>query len=210
VRYKKNLRKTAYHEAGHAILMEVLSKVDPPNIVTIIPTGGAKGYAAWLPREDREDSHVTKTYLEQRIMTALGGRAAEALVYKEITTGAYSDIKMATGYARDMVIKFGMSEVIGPIQFGSDNDEVFLGRDFANTRNYGEQTASLIDNEIKRLVEDAYNEALRILTLHMEVMHNIVELLLRKEKISGEEVRACFPYGALDQTPVEDDFEPAF
>jgi len=208
---KKNLRIVAYHEAGHAILMQMLSEIDSPNIVSIIPTGRAAGYAASLPNEDRETTLRTKTYLEQLITMSLGGRAAEAIIFKEITVGAVSDIESATSTARDMVVKFGMSDVIGPIQFGNDNNEVFLGRDFAHTRNYGEQAASMIDNEIKRIVEDAYNEALRILTQHLDVMHSVAELLLKKEKITGEEMRACFPYGALDsQNPTDDDFEPAF
>jgi cell division protease FtsH len=176
----------------------VLSELELTHIVSIIPTGMAAGYVMPVPKGDFQ--HTTKKQMEQEIIACLGGRAAEAIVIKDITTGASSDIERATSTARDMVVKYGMSEVIGPIQFGNDNDEVFLGRDFAHTRNYGEQVASMIDNEIKRMVEDAYNEALRILTQHMDVMHSIAELLLAKEKITGEEVRSCFPYGALEQS----------
>jgi len=193
----KERRITAYHEAGHAILFEVLSELDLTHIVSIIPTGMAGGYTMPLPKEDRQ--YTTKRLMEQTIVSLLGGRAAEALVIKDITTGASNDIERATGIARSMVVKYGMSEVVGPIQLGNDNDEVFLGRDFAHTRNYGEQVASMIDNEIKRLVEDAYTEALRILTEHIEVLHNISEKLLQKEKMTGDEIRACFPYGVLER-----------
>ena len=148
-----------------------------------------------LPGEDRMT--LGKRYMEQQIVALLGGRAAEYLVLKDITTGASNDIERATGLARNMVMKFGMSDTLGPIQFGNDNDEVFIGRDLATTRNYGEQVAAQIDNEIKRIVEDGYNEALRLLEEHSEVMHKIVELLLDKERVSGEEIRELFPPGVL-------------
>ena len=200
----KERRITAYHEAGHAILFEVLSELDLTHIVSIIPTGMAGGYTMPLPKEDRQ--YTTKKLMEQTIVSLLGGRAAEALVIKDITTGASNDIERATGIARSMVVKYGMSEVVGPIQLGNDNEEVFLGRDFAHTRNYGEQVASMIDNEIKRLVEDAYTEALRILTEHIDVLHSISEKLLQKEKMTGDEIRDCFPYGALEQSNPDDAF----
>ena len=199
----KERRVTAYHEAGHAIMLEVLSEMEPTHIVSIIPTGMAGGFAMGLPKEDRPDR--TKKEMEQRIVVFLGGRAAESIVLKDITTGASHDIEQATAIARNMVVKYGMSEVVGPIQLGNENQEVFLGRDFAHQRNYGEQVASMIDNEIKRLVEDAYSEALRILTEHIEVLHKISGELLRKEKLSGDEIRACFPYGVLEQLNQKDE-----
>jgi cell division protease FtsH len=187
---------TAYHEAGHAICYEVLPELDSTYMISVIPTGHAGGYVMPLPGEDR--TTMSKSYMKQHIVALLGGRAAEALVLKDITTGASNDIERATSMARSMVMKFGMSESLGPIQFGNNNEEVFLGRDIANTRNYGEQVASLIDAEIKRIVEDGYNEAVVILEEHMDVMHKIVELLMQKERVSGDEVRALFPYGSLN------------
>jgi len=188
--------------------LEVLPELDLTHIVSIIPTGMAGGYTMPLPKEDRQ--YTTKKLMEQTIVSLLGGRAAETLVIKDITTGASNDIERATGIARSMVVKYGMSDVVGPIQLGNDNEEVFIGRDFAHTRNYGEQVASMIDNEIKRLVEDAYGEALRILTEHIQVLHRIAELLLEREKMSGDEIRDCFPYGVLDQPIDPDSFEPIF
>ncbi|MCL1788396.1 MAG: ATP-dependent metallopeptidase FtsH/Yme1/Tma family protein, partial [Defluviitaleaceae bacterium] len=200
---EKERRMTAYHEAGHAICHEVLPELDSTYMVSVIPTGMAGGYVMPLPGEDRFT--MSKRYMEQYIVSLLGGRAAEAIVLGDITTGAPNDIERATAMARNMVMKFGMSDILGPIQFGNNNEEVFLGRDIANTRNYGEQVASLIDSEIKRLVENGYNEAMKILETHMDVMHKIVELLMVKERVSGEEVRALFPYGTLaDKNTVVD------
>jgi len=192
---EKERRITAYHEAGHAICHEVLPDIDSTYMISVIPTGRAGGYVMPLPGEDR--TTMSKRFMEQQIIALLGGRAAEAIVLKDITTGASNDIERATTMARDMVVKYGMSETLGPIQFGNSNDEVFLGRELTNTRNYGEQVASQIDSEIKRMVEAGYNEALRILESNIEVMHKIVELLMQKERVSGEEVRALFPYGTL-------------
>ncbi|MCL1787983.1 MAG: ATP-dependent zinc metalloprotease FtsH, partial [Defluviitaleaceae bacterium] len=163
---EKERRMTAYHEAGHAICHEVLPELDSTYMVSVIPTGMAGGYVMPLPGEDRFT--MSKRYMEQYIVSLLGGRAAEALVLGDVTTGASNDIERATAMARNMVMKFGMSDILGPIQFGNNNEEVFLGRDIANTRNYGEQVASLIDSEIKRLVENGYNEAMKILETHMD------------------------------------------
>jgi len=192
---EKERRMTAYHEAGHAICFEVLPDTDSTYMISVIPTGHAGGYVMPLPGEDR--TFMSKGYMEQQIIAYLGGRAAEALILKDITNGASKDIEYATNMARNMVMKFGMSETLGPIQFGNNNEEVFLGRDIANTRNYGEEVASLIDSEIKRIVEDAYSKALNLLETHMDVMHKIVDLLMAKERVSGDEVRALFPYGTL-------------
>jgi len=186
----KEKKVVAYHEAGHAIIMEVLSELDPVHMVSIIPTGMAAGYAMPQPREDKMT--LTKTRMEQEIVGLMGGRAAEYLVLKDITTGASSDIERATAIARGMVTKYGMSEVLGPIQFGNENEEIFLGRDLAQSRNYGEEVAATIDKEIERFVNTGYSQALEILQRHMDTMHKTVDLLIQKEKITGEEFRKLF------------------
>ena len=181
---------TAYHESGHAILFERLSELDPVHSISIIPTGMAGGYTMPLPGEDK--MYMTKLYMEQEIVSLLGGRAAEALVIKDITTGASNDIERATAMARNMVTRYGMSEILGPIQFGEDSNEVFIGRDWGHTRNYGEAVATTIDEEVKRIVTHAYNEALRILQENMEVLHACAKMLVDKEKITGDEFRKLF------------------
>ena len=181
---------TAYHESGHAILFEVLSELDPVHSISIIPTGMAGGYTMPLPGEDK--MYMTKLYMEQEIVSLLGGRAAEALVIKDVTTGASNDIERATAMARGMVSRYGMSEILGPIQFGEDSNEVFIGRDWGHTRNYGEAVATTIDEEVKRIVMGAYNEAIRILQENMEVLHASAKLLVEKEKVTGDEFRKLF------------------
>lgn len=181
---------TAYHEGGHAILFEVLSELDPVHSISIIPTGMAGGYTMPLPGEDR--MYVTKLQMEQEIISFLGGRAAELIVMKDVTTGASNDIERATALARNMVTKYGMSDILGPIQFGDDNDEVFIGRDLAHARNYGENVATTIDAEIRRIVDTAYEEALRLIRENMEVLHATAKLLVEKEKLTGEEFRELF------------------
>jgi cell division protease FtsH len=188
---------TAYHEAGHAILFEMLTEIDPTYMVSIIPTGLAGGYTMPLPGEDR--GYLSKKYLEHTIVSLLGGRAAEEIVLGDITSGASNDIERATALARAMVTKYGMSEALGPIQFGDDNEEVFIGRDLAHTRNYGEGVASLIDAEIKRMIETSYKEALRIINEYIDILHKIAALLIEKEKVTGDEIRAFFPEGAIKQ-----------
>ena len=181
---------TAYHEGGHAILFEVLSELDPVHSISIIPTGMAGGYTMPLPGEDR--MYMTKMMMEQEIISLLGGRAAEEIVIKDITTGASNDIERATSMARDMVTKYGMSELLGPIQFGGDNDEVFIGRDWGHARNYGEGVAATIDQEVNRIVTDAYREAKRLLQENMEMLHATAKLLVEKEKVTGDEFRSLF------------------
>jgi cell division protease FtsH len=205
---KKDRRITAYHEAGHAIIQETLSELDPVHMVSVIPTGMAGGFTIHLPGEDR--MHKTKRQMEQDIVCLLGGRAAEALVIGDITTGASNDIERATGIARNMVVRYGMSDVLGPIQFGNENDEVFIGRDFGHMRNYGEQVAAQIDNEIKRIVEDGYTEAKRVLTEYVELLHRLAEELILKEKLTGDEVRALFPFGSIKEKDELDGLETAF
>lgn len=186
----KEKRITAYHESGHAILHELLSELDPVHSISIIPTGMAGGYTMPLPGEDK--MYMSKMYMEQEIVALLGGRAAEYIIIGDITTGASNDIERATATARNMVTKYGMSDILGPIQFGDDNDEVFIGRDLAHTRNYGEEVAGTIDKEIRRIVENAYVEAQRLLNENLNVLHKAAALLIEKEKITGEEFRDAF------------------
>lgn len=186
----KEKRITAYHEAGHAIIHHVLDEINDVHSISIIPTGMAGGYTMPLPKND--EMYMTKRHMEQEIISLLGGRAAEQLILDDITTGASNDIERATAIARNMVVRYGMSDVLGPIQFGEDNDEVFIGRDWGHTRNYGENIAGIIDSEIKRIVSDAYESALELLEKHMDVLHKTAEVLMKKEKIVGEEFSKLF------------------
>ncbi len=183
---------TAYHETGHAILFHELSEVGPVHLVSIIPTGpSAAGYTMPLP--ENENSHVTRKKMIQNIMVEFGGRIAEELIFDDITTGASHDIKMATQAARDMVIKYGFSEKIGPVNYETnDEGEVFLGRDLGHARMFGEVVASEIDAEVKRIIDDCYKAAKSIIMNNMEVLHKGAELLLEKEKITGEEFDKLF------------------
>lgn len=196
---EKEKRITAYHESGHAILFEVLSELDPVHSISIIPTGMAGGYTMPLPGEDK--MYITKKSMEQEIISFLGGRAAEYIIFKDVTTGASNDIKRATAMARSMVMKYGMSDKLGPIQFGDDQDEVFLGKEIAHSRNYGEDVAALIDQEVRDMMESAYEEAKRILNDNIKVLHASAKLLCEKEKITGAEFRALFkdPDSVLDE-----------
>jgi len=173
----------------------VLDLLDPVNIISIIPTGRAGGYTMPLSSEDR--MYLSKKYMEQSIVAFFGGRAAEELVFQDITTGASSDIERATSIARSMVMRYGMSEALGPIQFGEDQNDVFLGRDIGGGRNYGENIASTIDSEINRIITMAYEQAIELLVRHMDILHQCSNLLLEKEKITGDEFRALFPEGVL-------------
>ncbi|PKM57384.1 MAG: cell division protein FtsH [Firmicutes bacterium HGW-Firmicutes-3] len=202
---EKEKRITAYHEAGHAILFEELEELDPVHSISIIPTGMAGGYTMPLPSKD--PMYMTKKKMEQEIISLLGGRAAEKLVLDDITTGASNDIERASAIARNMVVKYGMSDVIGPIQFGSDNEEVFIGRDWGHTRNYGENIAGLIDSEIKRMVDSGYEEAKSILESHIDILHKTADLLMEKEKITGAQFRALFEAkkeGILDEVELDE------
>lgn len=182
---------TAYHEAGHAILFHVLPDVGPVHMVSVIPTGeGAAGYTMPLPEKD--EMHVTKGYMMQNIVVSLGGRIAESLIFDDITTGASQDIKQATATARDMVTKYGFSENIGMINY-ADADEVFIGNDLGHTsRMYSEETAKDIDMEVKRIIQDCYQQAKKILEEHMDVLHETAKLLIEKERITREEFEVLF------------------
>lgn len=187
----KEKRITAYHEAGHAILFHVLPDVGPVYSVSIIPTGiGAAGYTMPLP--EREEMFNTKGRMLQEIIVDLGGRVAEEMIFDDITTGASQDIKQATSVAKAMVTKYGMSENVGLINYDNDDDEVFIGRDLAHTRAYGENIASLIDQEIKRIIDECYQKSKSILLEHEGILHRCAELLLEKEKISRDEFEALF------------------
>lgn len=188
---EKEKKITAYHEAGHAILFHVLPDVGPVYSVSIIPTGGAGGYTMPLP--ERDEMYNTKGKMLQDITVSLGGRVAEEEVFDDITTGASQDIKQATGLAKSMVVKFGMSDEIGLVSYDNENDEVFIGRDLAHTsRGYGESVATVIDKEVKRIIDECYARAKQIIEEHKDVLHACAELLLEKEKISREEFEALF------------------
>ena len=187
----KEKKITAYHEAGHAILFHVLPDVGPVYTVSIIPTGnGAAGYTMPLPEKD--EMFITKGQLLQDIMVSLGGRIAEEIIFGDITTGASSDIKKATSAARDMVTRYGMSENIGVINYNSDDDEVFIGRDLAHAKNHNELISGEIDREVKAIIDDCYKKAKDIILAHMDVLHHCAELLIVKEKIGREEFEALF------------------
>ena len=187
----KEKKITAYHEAGHAILFHVLPDVGPVYTVSIIPTGnGAAGYTMPLPEKD--EMFITKGQLLQDIMVSLGGRIAEEIIFGDITTGASSDIKKATSAARDMVTRYGMSENIGVINYNSDDDEVFIGRDLAHAKNHSELISGEIDREVKAIIDDCYKKAKDIILAHMDVLHHCAELLIVKEKIGREEFEALF------------------
>ena len=198
----KEKRITAYHEAGHAILFHVLPDVGPVYSVSIIPTGqGAAGYTMPLP--ERDDMFSTKGRMLQDIIVSLGGRVAEEIIFDDITTGASSDIKKATQTAKDMVTKYGFSAEVGPINYDNDEDEVFIGRDLAHTRGYGEQVASTIDGEVKRIIQECYAKATALIKEHEDVLHKCAELLLEREKIGRAEFEALFGDDPIPQPDTE-------
>jgi len=187
----KERRITAYHEAGHAILFHVLPDVGPVHTVSIIPTGmGAAGYTMPLPEKD--EMFNTKGKMMQEIKVGLGGRIAEELIFDDITTGASQDIKQSTAIARNMVTKYGFSDKVGLINYGSNQDEVFIGRDLAQTRSYSESMAQLIDEEVKKIIDECYADARRIIEDNRGVLDACAQLLLEKEKITREEFEALF------------------
>lgn len=185
---EKNI--TAIHEAGHAILHHVLPGLDPVHSISIIPTGMAGGYTMPLPEEDT--LYWTKSQMELEIVALLGGRVAEELEIGDVTTGASNDIQRATSMARGMVMKYGMSDKLGLVQLGEENEEVFLGRDIGHTRNYGEDVAATIDGEIRRIIEEAHQKATALLTEYHDVLLKTRDLLLKQEKVTGEEFASLF------------------
>lgn len=188
---EKEKKITAYHESGHAILFHVLPDVGPVHTVSIIPTGmGAAGYTMPLP--GRDEMFNTRGKMLQNIIVSLGGRVAEELIFDDITTGASQDIKQATQTARDMVTKYGFSSKLGLINYDNDNDEVFIGRDLAHTRPYGENIAGQIDAEVKNIIDECYAKAKKIISENMGVLERCAQLLLEKEKITRQEFEALF------------------
>ncbi len=201
---EKERRLTAFHEAGHAVVSKFLETADPVHDISIVPRGRAGGYTLSLPQEDL--SYATKNVMFEEIVSLLGGRVSEKLYLDDISTGASNDIQRATGIARQMVTKYGMSDKIGPILYGSENDEVFLGRDFATHRDYSEQVAAKIDEEIKNIIDEAYAKAEQILSDHAEEVRITAELLLEKEHLTGAEFNAIFEPKAEEpaEEPVEE------
>ena len=193
VRSEKENRLVAYHEAGHAVVSRYLETQDPVHQISIVPRGMAGGYTMYRPTEDK--SFMSKTEMEENIVSLLGGRVAEAIILNDISTGASNDIERASQIARNMVTKYGMSERVGAITFGGGQGEVFLGRDFAQTKDYSEETAGIIDEEVKRIVDIAYNRARDILTEHVDKLHAVAGILLEKEKIEGDEFERIFQNG---------------
>ena len=190
VRSDKEKKLVAYHEGGHAVVSRYLKTQDPVHEISIIPRGMAGGYTMYRPTEDK--SFISKTEMLENIVSLLGGRASEELVLGDISTGASNDIQRATQIAKAMVTKYGMSDRIGTITLGSDNDEVFIGRDWGHEKSYSEETAGIIDEEVKRIIDNAYAEAKEILTEHRDKLDKVAEVLVEKEKITGEEFDEIF------------------
>ncbi len=190
VRSEKEKKLVAYHEAGHAVVSRFLPTQDPVHQISIVPRGMAGGYTMYRPTEDK--SFMSKTEMEEQIVSLLGGRVAEKLILDDISTGASNDIERATKISRDMVTRFGMSERVGTLTLGQNQEEVFLGRDFAQSKEYSEETAAIIDEEVKKIVDHAYNRALEILRDHADKLHAVAGVLLEKEKIDGDEFDHIF------------------
>ena len=188
---EKERRITAYHESGHAILFHLLPEVGPVHMVSIIPTGMAGGYTMPLPEKD--EMFNSKDKMLQNIMVSFGGRIAEDLIFHDITTGASQDIKQASDIARAMVTKYGMSDLLGPIDYStSEGDEVFIGRDWGQVKAFSEETSALIDQEVKRIIDECYAQAKDLIIKHQDVLENCAQLLLQKEKVDREEFEALF------------------
>lgn len=193
---EKDKKITAYHEVGHAILFHVLPDVGPVHTVSVIPTGaGAAGYTMPLPSKD--EMFLTKGKMLQNIMVSLGGRIAEELILDDVTTGASQDIKQATAAAKAMVTQYGFSDKLGLINYDDDSDDVFIGRDLAHSKGYGEQTASVIDQEVRDIVKDCYTKAKKIIEENIEILHAGAKLLMEKEKIGQEEFENLFSHADI-------------
>lgn len=203
----KEKKLTAYHEAGHAVATFFLPSQDPVHQISIIPRGMAGGYTMSMPKEDK--SYTSKNDMLDELVVLLGGRVAEALILGDISTGASNDIERATEIARKMVTKYGMSETLGPIAFGSGNDEVFLGRDFSHTRNYSENVASEIDEEINRIIVNAYNRCRSILEEHQDKLHKVAHYLYNHEKVDGDLFKELMTNDTLPMEPMAEDEEPS-
>jgi cell division protease FtsH len=187
---EQDKKLTAYHEAGHAVIQKLLPNADPVHQISIIPRGRAGGYTISLPRQDK--FYMSKSELEQEIVSLLGGRVAEKLVLNDISTGAKNDIERSTNIARKMITEYGMSDVFGPITFGTDHDEVFIGRDLARSRNYSEEVAALIDKEVRGVIDKGYNHAEQLLKDNIDKLHAVAQALLEREKLDEQEFEEIF------------------
>ena len=194
----KEKRLTAVHESGHALIAYLLEDADPVHKVTIIPRGRAGGYTMMLPEEDR--SYETKSYYLAQIRVALGGRAAEQIVFNEISSGASGDLQSVTRIVRQMITRLGMSAKLGPMVFGEQQEQVFLGKNLGHERNYGERVAEMIDKEMHDIVSEAYADVLRILREHIDALHHMADALIEVETINHEEVHNLVEYGTLKKT----------
>lgn len=199
----KERRLTAFHEAGHALVGMLLPDADPVHKVSIIPRGRAGGYTLMLPKEDRY--YATRSELLDQLKTFLGGRVAEALVLKEISTGAQNDLERATDLVRKMITQWGMSENLGPITFGRKQEQVFLGRDIAQDRNYSEEVACAIDKEVRRLIEDAYAKTEEMLQTNMDKLHLIANALMEKETLEANELEQLLQEGKITPRPLSEE-----
>jgi len=187
---EKERKLTAYHEAGHAVTARLLPNSDPVHMVTIIPRGMAGGFTAYLPEEDR--SYMTKNQMEDEIVQMLGGRVAEALILEDISTGAQNDIERATKLARKMVTHYGMSDKLGPMTYGTDDEEVFIGRDFGRARNYSEEVAASIDKEMRNIIDKAYQKSEQLLKENIDKLHVVAQALLERETLDSKEFEEIF------------------
>jgi cell division protease FtsH len=203
---EKAKRLTAYHESGHAVSAYYLENTDPIHQISIIPRGLAGGYTLYRPDEDK--SYRSKNEMLDSLVSLLGGRVAEKLIIGDISTGASNDIQRATQIARDMVTKYGMSDKLGPISFGEENNEVFLGKDFSHVRNYSENVASQIDEEIERLITEAYERTEKILTEHIDKLHELAALLLEKDKVEKDEFYRLMSGEKFEESVSDDVSQP--
>ena len=199
---EKDKKITAYHEAGHAISSYYLENQDPVTHISIVPRGMAAGFTLYTPEKD--NAHMLKSRMLDDIVSLLGGRVAEQIIFNDISTGASNDIQRATETARNMITKYGMSEKLGPIAFGSDNDEVFLGKNYTHTRNYSETVAAAIDEEVENIINNAYKRTEAILKEHIDQLHLVSDALIKLEKIDREQFESLMTTGALPQEKVEE------
>ena len=199
---EKDKKITAYHEAGHAISSYYLENKDPVTHISIVPRGMAAGFTLYTPEQDK--THLLKSRMLDDIVSLLGGRVAEQIIFNDISTGASNDIQRATETARNMITKYGMSEKLGPIAFGSDNDEVFLGKNYTHTRNYSETVAAAIDEEVENIINNAYKRTEAILKEHIDQLHIVSEALIKLEKIDKEQFESLMTTGALPEDKLEE------
>ena len=190
---EKEKLSTAYHEAGHALVAMLTDNADPVHKVTIVPRGRALGVTSFLPENDNRAYDME--YLAGRVTIAMGGRAAEEIIFNEITTGASNDIQQATNTVRDMICRYGMNETIGPIALSDDTQQHVFGRDFGKEREYGEKTASQVDREMRKMLKAHYQKAKKILTVHIEVLHKMAKILMEEETIDGQQIQSLLGVG---------------